>query len=154
MNKNEFEYIDDEILLSDIKMLMKIPVSRIALFHRVKEFMGIFAKSIKDYRELEKVVDPEMVDREKETDESHKQINFEIEKIKGNWTFYPPIPQEIVNHIISHDLSPGVIRMEKFKLTGGKVIDLSFEMQSKRIITGSIRDKCSEKKTKQDKQKA
>jgi hypothetical protein len=149
-----FEYIDDETLFNDFKMLMKIPEYRASLFHKVEELKGKDengAGKMQEFRELEKMVDP--VDQEKETkkkDESSKPVNFEIEKVKRNWTVYPEdIPREIVNHIISHDLNPGEIKMEKFKLPGGKMIDLSYELQPRGCITGSIREKSSEKKAKQ-----
>lgn len=146
-----FEYIDDQQLRNDIEIIMKMPVFKASLFHKVQELMkGKDAGKIQEYQELEKIVDPGKKKEKKE--ESVKQINFEIKKVKRRWTVYPvDITQEIVNHIISFDLNPGVIKMGKFKLPGGKMIDLSFEMKSPSLYTGSIRDKCSEneKKTKQ-----
>jgi len=157
-----FEYIDEEIMRNDIEMIMRFPPFKAALFHKVEELKGkdeYGAGKIQEFRELESLVDP--VPAEKETGKKKtknvslkQQINFEIEEIKGAWTAYPDIPQEIVNHIVSNAnvLKPHVIKMEKFKLHG-QMIDLSFELQPRGCITGSISEKCSEnekkKKTKQ-----
>jgi hypothetical protein len=151
-----FEYIDEERMRNDIEMIMRFPPFKASLFHKVEELKGKDengAGKIREFRELESLVDP--VPAEKETGKKKtknvslkQQINFEIEKIKRRWTVHPDIPQEIVNHIISHDdLEPGVIKMEKFGLHG-QMIDLSFEMKSPSLYIGSIIEKCSEKNTK------
>ncbi len=146
----DFSYskFDDETLINDFKMVIKNPHLRLAMFHRIEEFKEMHVKDFDEYRELKNIVDPEneKTPKKEKKEESVKQINFEIEKIKGAWTCYPDIPREILNHIISQDdFKPGVIKMEKFKLPGGKMIDLSFELQPRGCITGSIREKCSEK---------
>jgi len=154
-----YEYIDEEIMRNDIEMIMRFPPFKAALFHWVEELKSkdkYGTGKIQEFRELESLVDP--VPGEKETGKKKtknvplkQQINFEIEKIKRRWTVHPDIPQEILDHIISHDdLKPGVIKMEKFRLHG-QMIDLSFELQEEGFISGSIREKCSEneKKTKQ-----
>jgi hypothetical protein len=143
-----YPYPTDEKLIDDFRDCMRIPGIKLSLFHKLEQLKIEFKDKIEEYREIEGIIDPEKKTGEKE--ESVKTIRFEIRKKKADWQVSPvDIPQEIVNHIISHDLNPGVIKMEKFKLAGGKVIDLSFELQSIGFITGSISEKCSEKKTRQ-----
>jgi hypothetical protein len=146
-----FEYIDDESLLTDIKMIMKIPELRAALFHRIEEYKDTHAGTIQKFRELKEMIEPEKKEKE-QPKESLKQINFEVKKKekRGGWTVNPAIPQEIVNHIIhiiSHGLDLGIIKMEKFTLTDGRIIGLSFEMKSRGLIIGSIVEKETKQKT-------
>jgi len=151
----DYNYIDDKTLIEDFKMVIKNPHIRLSMYHRIEELKEMHVKDFDEYRELKNIVDPEKEKppKKEKKEESVKQINFGIEKVKKRWTVYPDIPHEveIVDHIVASDLEPGVIKMEKFKLPGGKMIDLSFEMKSPSLYTGSIMEKCSEneKKTKQ-----
>ena len=144
--------VDENELIETFTTLIKLPLPQLktSLFHKAKELEHIFADEIKEYRNIERMVDPE---KKEKTEESIKEINFEIEKIKGHWTVSPvDIPQEIVNHIISYNLNPGIIKMQKFKLHG-RDIDLSFEMQSRDYFTGSIKEKTTKRiPSKQSKQ--
>jgi hypothetical protein len=131
-------YIDNEKLIEDVKMVMKIPELRTALYHKVEEYKISHKKRIEEYREIEKMVDPE---KKEKPGDPVKEIRFEIRKKKAGWMVNPvDIPQEIVKHITTMDLTPGIIKMQKFKIDG-KNIDLSFEMQARDCFTGSIKEK-------------
>jgi hypothetical protein len=152
----DYKAIDNNKMVEDFRILITIPYVKVSMYHRIEELKGVNAKEYKQYRELEKMVDPGSPEKEtgkKETkEESYKQqVNFEIEKVKRRWTVYPAIPKKILNHIISHsnDLKPGIIKMQKFKLPGGKMIDLSFELQQNGCITGSIVEKSFRKAKKE-----
>lgn len=137
------DYIENEKLIEDVKMIMKIPELRAALYHKVEEYKRSHAKRIEEYREIEKMVDPE---KKEKTEEPVKEIRFEIRKKRAGWTVNPvDIPQEIVNHIISHGYNPGIIKMQKFKIDG-RNIDLSFEMQARDCFIGSIKEKSTKDK--------
>jgi hypothetical protein len=140
------DYIDNQKLIEDVKMIMKISDLRAALYHKVEEYKSRNAKRIEEYRELENMVDPE---KKEKIGEPVKEIRFEIRKKKAEWIVNPvDIPQAVINHILAQDAKPGIIKMQKLKLHG-KMIDLSFEMHKKDYFTGLIKEKRSEKETKQ-----
>lgn len=132
------DYIDNETLIEDIKTIIKIPELRAALFHKVEEYKRNNTRRIEECRELEEMVEPE---KKEKTGEPVKEVRFEIRKKKAGWRVNPvDIPREVVKHITTMDLTPGIIKMQKFKLAG-KTIELSFEKQSRDTFTGSIIEK-------------
>lgn len=140
------DYIDNQKLIEDVKMIMKMPDLRAALYHKVEEYKSRNAKRIEEYRELENMVDP---GKKEKTAEPVKEIRFEIRKKKAGWMVNPVnIPLAVINHILAQDAKPGIIKMQKLKLHG-KMIDLSFEMHKKDYFTGLIKEKKTEKETKQ-----
>lgn len=135
------DYIDNEKLIEDIKTIIKIPELRAALFHKVEEYKSNNAKKIEEYRELENMVEPE---KKEKTGEPVKEIRFEIRKKKAGWMANPvDIPREVVKHITTMDLTPGIIKMQKFKLEG-RTIELSFEKQERDCFTGFIIEKSTQ----------
>jgi hypothetical protein len=135
------DYIDNEKLIEDIKTILKIPELRAALFHKVEEYKRNNAKRIEECRELEEMVEPEKMEK---TGEPIKEIRFEISKKKVGWMVNPvDIPREVVKHITTMDLTPGIIKLQKFKLAG-RTIELSFEKQARDCFTGSIIEKSTQ----------
>jgi hypothetical protein len=140
------DYINNEKLIEDVKTIIKIPNLRAALFHKVEEYKSFNMKKIEEYRDLENIVDP---GKKGKTGEPLKKIGFEIRKEKAGWMVNPvDIPREIVKHITNMDLTPGIIKMQKFNI-GGRHIDLSFEMQSQECFIGSIIEKSTGKANKE-----
>jgi len=140
-------------LIEAFTRLIKLPLPELrdSLAHKALELEYMFKDDIEDYRELENMVDPGSK-QEKPTGtgkKSVKRLDFELEKIKGDWKSSPLVHPDVVNHILAHEqeFEPGVIKMKKIKLQG-KTIDLFFEMKSPGFIVGSIIKKCSQKKTK------
>lgn len=141
-------------LIQTFTRLIKLPLPelRASLAHKALELEYMFKDDMEDYRELENMVDPgSKQEKPTETEKkSLKRLDFELEKIKGDWKSSPLVHPDVVNHILAHEqvCEPGVIKMKKIKLHG-KTIDLSFEMKSPGFIVGSIIKKCSQKKVKQ-----
>ena len=100
------------------------------------------------------MIDPESK-QEKPTGvtESVELLNFELEKIKGEWTVFPLVHPDVINHILAHaqECEPGIIKMEKITIDGD-TFDLGFVKKNENFFTGQITRKCSEKVTKQVKQ--
>ena len=143
---------DENELIEAFTTLIRLPLPQLktSLFHKAKELEHLYADELKEYRKIKRMIDPGKSEKKEKTGGPVKDVNFEIKKIKGHWTVSPVgIPREIVNHIISHNLNPGIIKMQKFKLQG-KMVGLSFEKQSRGCYTGSITEKGSEKETKKE----
>ena len=133
------DYIDNQKLIEDVEMLMRIPELRAALYHKVEEYKNNHAKRLEEYQEIENMVDP---GKKEKTGEPTAEIRFEIRKNETGWVVNPvDFPRDIVKHITSMNLTPGIIKMQKFKISNGRMIDLSFEMQTRNCFTGSIIEK-------------
>ena len=143
--------IDEKKLIEDFTYLIRLSHDlKICLWHKVEELKLENQNKIENFQELENMVDPEKQDNT-EKKVTVKQINFEISREKrAKWTVKPvDIPQEVINHILAQDAEAGIIKMEKFKLPGGGIIDLSFERQTKDSFTCSIIKKSTEKAKKE-----
>jgi hypothetical protein len=143
--------IDEKKLIEDFTYLIKLSHDlKICLWHKVEELKLENQNKINNFQELENMVDPEKTENT-EKKGTIKQINFEIRREKrAKWMVKPvDIPQEVINHILAQDAKAGIIKMEKFKLPGGRIIDLSFERQTKDSFTCSIIKKSTEKAKKQ-----
>jgi hypothetical protein len=144
---------DENELIQAFSRLIKLPIPelRASLAHKALELEYRFKDEIEEYREIESLIDPESK-QEKPTGvtESVELLNFELEKIKGEWTVFPLVHPDVINHILAHaqECEPGIIKMEKITIDGDK-FDLGFVKKNENFFTGQITRKCSEKVTKQ-----
>ncbi len=150
---------DENELIQAFTRLIKLPFPdlRAALAHKALELEHRFEDELEEYREIESLVDPESK-QEKPTEtvkESVKMLNFELEKIKEEWTVFPLVHPEVINHILAHaqEYEPGIINMHKITIEGHKV-DLGFVKKNENFFTGQLIKKCSEKMTRQAKQES
>lgn len=146
--------VDENELIETYTTLIRLPLKdlRVSLAHKAIELKHLFKDQIEEYLKIERLIDPKSKQEATEEKAPVKQIKFEIRKKKAGWFVDPAdIPREIVNHISTMDLTPGIIRMQKFTLTNGRTISLSCEMQSRGCITGSVINNGCENMTRQKK---
>lgn len=139
--------IDENKLIEDFAMLIRLPLPELkrSLFHKAEELKHEYGHQLKKYRAIETMIDP---DKKENTGEHVKEIRFELLKKKSGWKVKPVgLPIEVVNHITTMKISPGIIKMQKFKLPG-RNIDLSFEKIDRDFIIGSLKEKIKEKTAK------
>ena len=147
---------DENELIKAFTTLIKLPLPdlRASLAHKALELEYRYKDDIEEYREIESLIHTEGK-QEKTTGtgkgkESVKRLNFELEKIKGNWTVFPIVHPDVINHILTHEqeCEPGIIKMGKINLNG-EMIDIGFAKKDENHFTGQIIKKCPEEKTKQ-----
>jgi hypothetical protein len=144
--------IDENELIKDFSTLIRLPIPdlKLSIWHKAEELKQQFKKEIDEFQKLKEIIEP---GKQGKVKEKHlKRIRFELRKKKTGWTVKPAIPDEVVKHITTMDLKPGIIKMQKFKLSDGRMIDLSFEIQAKDYFTGSIsiKEKATKRETKKE----
>jgi len=149
---------DENELIQAFTRLIKLPFPqlRAALAHKALELEHMFEDELEEYREIESFVDPgSKKEKPTEVKETLKLLNFELEKIKENWTVFPIIHPDVINHILEHaqECEPGIINMHKITIDG-HTVDLGFVKKNENLFTGQLIKKCSEKMTRQAKKES
>jgi hypothetical protein len=134
------DYIIEEKVIEDVKKMLAIPKVNGVLFHALQEMKYKYKHEIKQYKELESIIDhKENQTYEKKT--AVKKVEFELEKKGKSFKVKPEneIPDYIIDHIIKLDIDTGQSHMERIKIEEGKTIDLVVTKHGNNYYTGSIK---------------
>jgi hypothetical protein len=140
--------MEPEKILLEAKELLKFSHIGKSLFHKIEELKGILSENIDNYSPLiETHTQPP-----KKVNYNSEGIKFELRRVGENlwipaipekvkYNAYKIIPQPLIDYIIDHHVSTGVIEMKpglRFVDIPGKIFDLIFEKSSHIYIWGII----------------
>jgi hypothetical protein len=135
------DYIKEDKIIEDVKKLLAIPMVNGVVFHWLEEMKYKFHHEIKQYKELENIIDQ----KENQTDEKNtslKTVEFELVKESNSWKVIPgnKIPAYIIDHIINLDIDTDQSHMERINIEKDKSIDLVVTKHCNNYYTGSIKE--------------
>lgn len=135
------DYINEEKVIEEVKKLLAIPMVNGVVFHWLEEMKYKFNHEIKQYKELENIIDQ----KETQADEKKptlKTVEFELMKESNSWKVIPgnKIPAYIIDHIINLDIDTGQSHIERINIEKGKSIDLVVTKNSNNYYNGAIKE--------------
>jgi len=135
------DYIKEDQIIKDVKKLLAIPMVNGVVFHWLEEMKYKFHHEIKQYKELENIIDQ----KENQTGEKKtavKTVEFELVKKRKTWKGIPgnKIPAYIIDHILNLDIDTVQSHMERINIEKDKSIDLVVTKHSNNYYSGSIKE--------------